>query len=141
MTDLNTDPLRRLLDEQKRMSDLVSGGPVREMLDAQKRMSEFLGGTQFAAFQAALGDAVDRAAVGNGSIADGEVATEQTLDDAWAWIPTRDQAQGLTEIATFVVALVWFSLALARTEIPETTQRAVDVLLTFAVVMARYARQ
>jgi hypothetical protein len=136
---LSGGPVKEMLDAQKRMADLLSGGPVKQMLDAQKRIAERLSGTQFAAFQQVVADTVYEAAAGE-AIAETDVAVEATPDETWDWIPTREQAQALTDVVTFVVALVWFSLALVRTDIPETTQRAIDALLAFAVVMARYAK-
>jgi hypothetical protein len=47
----------------------------------------------------------------------------------------------MADSATFVIAFVLFVVTLAGTEIPEITQRGIETLLAFAVVMTRYARR
>jgi hypothetical protein len=134
-------PVQRMLDQQKRIADMMDGGgPVQRMLDQQKRIADLLSDTQFSTYHDAATGTVEQIAAELGIGSDGNV--EDVLEgEARPWVPTREQAQRMADSATFVIAFVLFVVTLAGAEIPEITQRAIETLLTFAVVMTRYARR
>jgi hypothetical protein len=130
-------PIQRMVEEQERMRELVGGGAIARVVEQQKQIADSLAGTAFGAYRNLAAETVE--AIGAEVPAE-EGSSAPLGQEDYEWIPTKEQAAGLADIALFIVALLWFCVALAQVDFPETTRLGVEALLAFAIVMTRFAR-
>jgi hypothetical protein len=136
--------MRRMVEDQNRLAGLASpiwaaAEKIQRLVDEQNRWAAALNSPAFDAYRRMVTDAVD--------VISAELEPqpgddrEQLLVRIGSLVGARAQAERLAAWATFMVAFLTFTLPMLGLEVPETVERAVQTLLSFAALMQAYARR
>lgn len=155
LQELTAAPLRQLVEQQQQIADALTG-PARSALEQQQRLQELAEGPllrireQQELIAKAMGESLYRSLedVVDAALENAEQATAEPdepeadlASDLGGWIPTREQAEILIEIARLIIIMVFLVWLRTGHVISESTQLELDGLMSFMIVLNKFRRQ